>query len=64
MPPKSTPSVEPGLKPNQPNHRMMTPSVVKAMLWPGIAFGFPSAPNFPMRGPSSSAPASAASAPW
>ena len=58
-PPKSTPSVEPGLKPNQPNQRMITPSVTNAMLWPGIAFGFPSRSNLPMRGPSSSAPASA-----
>ena len=63
-PPKSTLSVEPGLKPNHPNQRMRTPSVVYAMLWPGIAFGLPSAPNLPMRGPSSSAPASPASAPW
>ena len=31
-PPKSTLSVEPGLKPNQPNQRMITPSVVNAML--------------------------------
>ena len=31
-PPKSTESVEPGLKPNQPNQRMITPSVVNAML--------------------------------
>ena len=41
-PPKSTLSVEPGLKPNQPNQRMITPSVVNAMLWPGMALGFPS----------------------
>ena len=27
-PPKSTDRVEPGLNPNQPNQRMMTPSVV------------------------------------
>ena len=40
-PPVTTPSVEPGLKPNQPNQRMSTPSVTKAMLWPGIAFGLP-----------------------
>ena len=62
-PPKSTLSVEPGLNPNQPNQRMITPSVVKAMLWPGIAFGLPSDENFPMRGPRRSAPASPASAP-
>ncbi len=63
-PPKSTLSVEPGLNPNQPNQRMITPSVVNAMLWPGIALGFPSAPNFPIRGPSRIAPARPASAPW
>ena len=63
-PPKSTPSVEPGLKPNQPNQRMITPSVVYAMLCPGIAFGLPSRSNLPMRGPRISAPASPASAPW
>ena len=63
-PPKSTLSVEPGLNPNQPNQRMITPSVVNAMLWPGMAFGFPSAANLPIRGPSRSAPASPASAPW
>ena len=63
-PPKSTLSVEPGLKPNQPNHRMITPSVTNAMLCPGIAFGLPSAPNFPIRGPRRIAPARPASAPW
>jgi hypothetical protein len=63
-PPKSTDSVEPGLNPNQPNQRMITPSVVYAMLCPGIAFGLPSAPNLPMRGPSRIAPARPASAPW
>src|SRR6266540_7431664 len=62
--PVTTPSVEPGLNPNQPNQRMITPSVVYAMLCPGIAFGFPSWSNFPIRGPSRSAPARAASAPW
>ena len=62
-PPKSTLSVEPGLNPNQPNQRMITPSVVYAMLWPGIGWGFPST-YFPMRGPRSRAPARPASAPW
>ena len=33
------------------------------MEWPGIGTAFPSR-NFPMRGPSRSVPASAASAPW
>ena len=29
-------SVEPGLKPNQPNARMNVPSTTIGMLWPGI----------------------------
>ena len=31
------PIVEPGLKPNQPNHKINTPSAAKVMLWPGMA---------------------------
>jgi hypothetical protein len=30
--------VLPGLKPNQPNQRMKTPSAVSGMLWPRIGF--------------------------
>ena len=40
------------------------PRTAYGMLWPGIGFARPSWPNLPIRGPSSSAPASAASAPW
>ena len=32
-------SVEPGLKPNQPNARMNVPAIAIGMSWPGIAFG-------------------------
>ena len=35
----SAASSEPGLKPNQPSHRMKTPRIAKGMLWPGIAAG-------------------------
>ena len=62
-PPKSTESVEPGLNPNQPNQRIKTPSVVNAMLCPGIGWGFPST-YLPIRGPRSRAPARPARAPW
>src|SRR5262249_20185482 len=62
--PVTTASVEPGLKPNQPNQRMIVPRTAYGMLCPGIGFARPSFPNLPIRGPSSSAPASAASAPW
>ena len=44
-------SSEPALKPNQPNHRMNTPTTTKPMLWPGIALGEPSGAYLPMRGP-------------
>ena len=56
------PSVEPGLKPYQPNHRMKVPSTTRLALWPGIGFTLP-ASNRPMRGPSTVAPASAAAPP-
>ena len=53
---------EPGLKPIQPTHRMMTPRIMSGIEWPGIGTDFPSR-NLPMRGPSRSAPAAAANAP-
>ena len=56
-------SVEPGLKPNQPNQRMRTPSWAIGMLWPGIAFGFRFRSYLPIRGPSRSSPAKPAVAP-
>src|SRR3954454_21384694 len=49
--PSSAPSVEPGLKPNQPSHRMITPRPNSGMLWPGIARGLPSGPDLPWREP-------------
>ena len=60
--PSSAVSVEPGLKPNQPSHRISTPSPKSGMLWPGIARGRPSLPYLPRRGPSCSRIASAAAA--
>ncbi len=56
-------SVEPALKPNQPNARMKVPATAIGMLWPGIALGVPSFVNLPIRGPSTIAPASAATPP-
>ena len=56
-------SVEPGLKPNQPSHRISTPRPNSGMLWPGIARGAPSEAYLPRRGPSCSRIASAADAP-
>ena len=55
--------VDPGLKPNHPSQSTKTPSTVSAMLCPGVARGFPSAPYLPMRGPITMAPASAAQPP-
>src|SRR5262245_7414679 len=45
------PSVEPGLKPIQPNKRMNVPVTTKGMLWAGKARGLPLASYFPVRGP-------------
>ena len=50
---------EPGLNPNQPNHKINTPNAAKVKLWPGIAFDFLSLPYFPIRGPKMAAPTSA-----
>ena len=61
--PSSAPRPEPGLKPNQPSHRIRMPRPNSGMLWPGIARGLPSAPYLPRRGPSSSSTASAPVAP-
>ena len=57
------PSVEPGLNPNQPSHRISTPRPTSGMEWPGIARGLPSGPYLPIRGPSSSSTARAPVAP-
>jgi hypothetical protein len=61
---KSVPaSVEPGLKPNQPKARMKVPTIAIGMWCPGIATGRPSLVYLPRRGPSTIAPASAATPP-
>ena len=56
-------SVEAALKPNQPNSRMKQPSMAIGMWWPGRVLAVPSALYLPMRGPSTMAPASAATPP-
>ena len=56
------PSVEPGLKPIQPNSRMNVPVTTKTMLCAGNARGLPSRPYLPMRGPRMMASAMAAEA--
>src|SRR5215210_3605658 len=61
--PSSAPRVEPGLNPNQPSHRISTPSPNSGMLCPGIARGAPSLPYLPRLGPRCSSTASAPVAP-
>ena len=61
--PSSALSVEPGLKPNQPNQRMKIDRPNSGMLWPGIGRGLPSGPYLPRRGPRWSSTASAPVAP-
>ncbi len=61
--PSSVLRVEPGLKPNHPNHRITTPSPTRGMEWPGITLGRPLASYFPCRAPSRSRAASAPVAP-
>ena len=56
-------NVDAALNPNQPNSRMNVPSMAIGMWWPGNARGVPSLANLPMRGPSTRAPASAATPP-
>src|SRR5690606_11182968 len=50
---------EPPLKPNQPIQRISTPRAPKAILCPGITWGFPST-YFPIRGPTKKAATRAA----
>src|SRR3989475_12692694 len=52
-------SVEPGLKPNHPKHRMKVPTRAMGMLWPGIALADPAGLYLPRRGPGGAAAASA-----
>ena len=56
-------SVEPGLKPIQPNSRMNVPVTTNTMLWAGNARGLPSVPYLPSRGPSTTASAIAQNPP-
>ena len=55
-------SCDPPLKPNQPSHRMNIPNVASARFDPGIGMVLPSL-YFPIRGPSTIAPAKAAQPP-
>src|SRR3989338_10860273 len=54
--------VEPGLNPNQPNHKTNVPRVAKDKLWPGIGLTLPLL-YLPNRGPSNNTPAKAAHPP-
>src|SRR5574344_276226 len=56
-------SWDPGLKPNQPNHRMKPPSAPKVRLWPGMATDSPDLVYFPILGPRAIAPAIAMNPP-
>ena len=51
------------MKPNQPSQRMKTPSVTAGTFEGGVALGEPSARNLCFRGPTITAPASAAQPP-
>src|SRR5882762_1928776 len=51
LPLPDAPSVDPGLKPNQPKARMKQPSSTSVMSWAGIALGLPSRVYLPIRGP-------------
>ena len=44
------------LNPYHPNHKMKHPRAPIVILCPGIAFGLPSLPNLPIRGPRKAAP--------
>ena len=61
--PLETAIVEPGLKPNQPSHRMKTPKPAIGSECPGMALALPSLLNLPMRGPSIAAPIKASQPP-
>src|SRR3954452_13165847 len=62
--PQTAPSVDPGLKPNQPNHRIRTASPTYGIECPGITLGRLSRPEYlPWRGPSRSRAAKAPVAP-
>ena len=61
--PSPTPRVEPGLKPNQPNHSRNMPSEASGREWAAMTLGLPSGPNLPIRGPSARVPMKAAQPP-
>ena len=48
--------IEPGLKPNQPSHKIMPPRNTRLMLCPGIGWMPPSFLNLPLRAPSTRIP--------
>ena len=54
---------DPPLNPNQPNHKMKTPSVTSSMFEGGVGLTVPSRRNLPSLGPTTSMPASAAQPP-
>ena len=56
-------SCEPPLKPNQPSHRIKTPSVASGKDEPRMVLIWPFGPYLPRLGPSARAPASAAQPP-
>mmetsp|Transcript_45008 Transcript_45008/g.115104 ORF Transcript_45008/g.115104 Transcript_45008/m.115104 type:complete len:202 (+) Transcript_45008:424-1029(+) len=49
-------SMEPGLKPYQPNQRQNVPSTTSVAEWPGMSCTTPSLSKRPMRGPTRAAP--------
>ena len=51
------------LNPNQPKNRMNVPITTKGTLWPNNVLAEPSALYFPMRGPTTAAPARATKPP-
>jgi hypothetical protein len=63
LPEPLAPSVEPGLKPNQPNARMKVPMAAMFRLWPGKTLEEPSLLYLPRRGPNTIAPPRAANPP-
>ena len=56
-------TVEAPLKPNQQNHKIKHPNAPNVKECPGIAFGLPSLPYLPIRGPNIAAPTRAATPP-
>ena len=59
----SAPIWLPGLNPNQPSHKIKTPSAARGRLCPAIGLGFPSPSYLPRRGPKTMAPVNASQPP-